>query len=283
MRHWQLAVLLLAALTLAVPQEAEARAGKEKALGKSGATEEKSAPSPEDVGAFSPVRSKLKYMRASGFVATGLTPVYPKNAKCPEIDSPFASPNRHDGSSRNTRFYQGYHGGADISAPEGTPILAIADGTVVTKKEGAFIGGIGLILRHSPTDTGLPVWTYTEYKHLKELPALEVGQPVKMGEPIALAGTTGTTGYYGPGGHSQLHLTAFYNATGEFKLLKFFLPVGGRWMDPLALFKAPPQDSHEIRNLPDDAKKVTIPYKTPDGRVVPEGTKVVWPFACEPE
>lgn len=284
MRHWRLTVLLLAALTLAVPQGAEAKMGRKKGSGGSGAMKEKNEPSPETLGAFSPIRSKLKHMRASGFVATGLTPVYPKDAKCPEIDSPFASANRYDGSPRSSRFYQGYHGGADTSVPEGTPILAIADGTLVNKKQGAFIGGIGLILRHSPEDTGLPVWTFTEYKHLKALPALEIGQRVKMGEPIALAGKTGTTGgHYGPRGHSHLHLTVFYNATGEFKTLRFFVPIDGRWMDPVALFKEPPQDSHEIRKLPDHTKKVAIPYRTSDGRVVPEGTKVVWPFACEPE
>jgi hypothetical protein len=54
-------------------------------------------------------------------------------------------------------------------------------------------------------------------------------------------------------------------------------------MDPVALFKVPPLGSQEIRKLPDQAKKVAIPYKTSDGRVVPEETKVVWPFACEPE
>ncbi len=284
MRHWRSSVLLLAALTLAVPQEAEAKMGRKKGSGESGTMKEKSEPSPEILGAFSPIRSKLKYMRASGFVATGLTPVYPRNAKCPEIDSPFASASRYDGSPRSSRFYHGYHGGADISVPEGTPILAIADGTVVKKREGAFIGGIGFIVRHSPEDTGLPVWTFTEYKHLKALPTLQIDQRVKMGEPIALAGKTGTTGgHYGPQGHSHLHLTVFYNATGEFKALRFFVPIDGRWMDPVALFKVPPLGSQEIRKLPDQAKKVAIPYKTSDGRVVPEETKVVWPFACEPE
>jgi hypothetical protein len=40
-------------------------------------------------------------------------------------------------------------------------------------------------LQHAPEDTGLGVWTYTEYKHIQELPPLTIGQRVAMGEPIA--------------------------------------------------------------------------------------------------
>lgn len=39
---------------------------------------------------------------------------------------------------------------------------------------------------------------------------------------------------------------------------------------------------HAIRKLPDDAKQIPIPYKGTDGRVVPQGTRVIWPFACAP-
>lgn len=237
----------------------------------------------ELVGAFSPAQARLDAMQARGLLPTGIDPVYPEAADCPKIDSPFASRARFDGSTRSPRFFHGYHGGADISVPEGTPILAIADGEVVEKKTGAFIGGIGLVVRHAPADTGLPVWTFTEYKHLKETPAIAVGQRVRMGEPIALAGKTGTIGgYYGPLGHSHLHLSAFYNASGEFKALAIFVPIDGRWLDPLALLRGPPVDSHENRALADDAKRVAIPYKGADGRLVPPTTKVVWPFACAP-
>jgi hypothetical protein len=41
-------------------------------------------------------------------------------------------------------------------------------------------------------------------------------------------------------------------------------------------------DSHSARDLPDAEKDVPIPYKTTDGRIVPAGTRLIWPFLCEP-
>lgn len=241
-------------------------------------------PGPEILGAFSPVRADLEHMHARGFFPTGLEPVYPDNLACPEVNSFFADSSRGDGSSRSRRFYLGYHGGMDIPVPEGTPILAVADGTVVRKEVGESIGGIGIVLQHSPQDTGLPVWTYTEYKHLQELPFLEPGQKVRMGEMIAKAGVSGTTGgYYGPRGHSHLHLSAWYSKSNEYRSLRMFVPVEGYWMDPLALFRKPPFDSAALRDLPREQKKTVIAYKIGDGRVVPEGTRVVWPFVCTPK
>jgi len=238
-------------------------------------------PSPEILGAFSPTRADLEHMHTRGFFPTGLEPVYPDNLACPVVNSFFAGSSRGDGSSRSRRFYQGYHGGMDIPVPEGTSILAVADGTVVRKEVGENIGGIGMVLQHSPQDTGLPVWTYTEYKHLQELPVLKLGQRVRMGEVIAKAGVSGTTGgHYGPRGHSHLHLTAWYSKGNEYRSLRMFIPVGGFWMDPLALFRKPPFDSAALRDLPDEQKKTVIAYKTGDGRIVPEGTRVVWPLVC---
>jgi murein DD-endopeptidase MepM/ murein hydrolase activator NlpD len=238
---------------------------------------------PEVIGAFSPLKADIGHMRARGFLATGLKPIYPAEATCWPANSFFGETTRGDGSPRSRKFYLGYHGGLDIPVPEGTPILAVADGTVVHMKEGANIGGIGLILQHSPEDTGLPVWIYTEYKHLKEMPALVLGQRVRMGEAIALAGLSGTTGgYYGPGGHSHLHLSAWFAPVREFRDAIMFIPADGQWMDPLALFRGPPLESKEIAGLPEAAKKVLIPYVPGGGSPIPAGTKVVWPFACMP-
>lgn len=235
-------------------------------------------------GAFSPVRSNLSAMRARGFEETGLKASYPKEVACYVMDSSFGSRYRGDGSLRSQRFYHGYHGGIDISVSEGTPILAVASGKVVAKHKGENIGGIAIILQHSPQDTGLPVWTYTEYKHLKELPNLNIGQRVAIGERIALAGKTGTEGpHYGSEGHSHLHLTAWYSDNSGFIKGKMFIPKDGFWMDPLALFRGMPVDTKSVRELPAGEKVVLIPYKTADGRLVPENTSVVWPFECSPQ
>ncbi len=238
-------------------------------------------PSPEVASAFMPTRATLQHMEARGFLATGLQPVYPAGVACPEADSFFSATTRGDGSPRSRRFYQGHHNGMDIPVPEGTPILAVADGTVVRKETGENIAGIAMVLQHSPEDTGLPVWTYTEYKHLQKMPALPLGQRVGKGEVIARAGVTGTTGgYYGAAGHSHLHLSAWYSEGSEYRSQRMFIPVGGQWMDPLALFRKPPLDSAALRDLPAEQKKTVIAYKTGDGRIVPADARIVWPFTC---
>ena len=240
-------------------------------------------PDAEIIGAFFPQRADLAAMRKRGFFATGLRPVYPPGATCFEADSLFATTTRGNGSRRSPRFYVGYHGGLDIPAPEGTPIVAVADGAVVHLGEGDSIGGIGVVLQHAPEETGLPVWTYTEYKHLREMPGLKIGQKVKMGEVIATVGKTGTVGTpaYGAAGHAHLHLTAWYGSGDRYRSGRMLIPLDGYWMDPLALFRGPPVASIEIEKLPEAAKKVPLPYKGADGRIVPSDAKVVWPLVCE--
>jgi len=235
----------------------------------------------ETVGAFFPMRARIEAMKARGFSATGLVPVYPDRVKCPEVDSPFAARTRGDGSMRAARFFQGFHGGIDIPVPEGTPVLAVAAGTVVFKTPGHSIGGIGIVLQHAPADTGLNVWTYTEYKHLKELPALDLGRRVAMGEAIALSGKTGTQdGHYGPAGHAHLHLGAFFSDRPDYATRLILVPADGRWMDPLALFSGPPAGSGAPAAPADAGGQVRIPYVTDDGAAVPAGTKTVWPLPC---
>src|SRR3989338_4266507 len=120
---------------------------------------------------FRPTRASLSGLRERGLEETGLVAVYPKDAVCPQANSFFADGKRGDGSPRNPRFNHGMHAGLDIPAPAGTPILAIADGVVVAKKEETpdGIGGIGIVIQHAPADTGYSVWLYTRYKHLKEM------------------------------------------------------------------------------------------------------------------
>jgi len=245
----------------------------------SGATD-RAEPSDEEIGAFAPRRASIKAMVARGFRPTGLEPIYPAQAKCPAISSPFAVMTRGDGSRRAAQFFAGYHGGIDIPVPEGTPVLAMADGVVIYKGEGGSIGGIGLILQHTPADTGLSAWTYTEYKHLMKVPDLEIGQRVRMGDTIALSGKTGTEGrHYGPAGHPHLHLSAFYSEQSGYLSQRFFVPTAGRWMDPLALWLGT-LDSDALAALPTDRKRVLIAYVGADGRVNPAGSKIVWPLRC---
>ena len=231
--------------------------------------------------AFMPRRADETVMEARGFIETGLRPAYPDGVKCPTADSFLGDPSRGDGSHRNSDFFAGRHGGMDIPAPKGTPVIAAADGTVVNKHVGDNIGGIGIILQHAPADTGLPVWTYTEYKHLNRIPDIPLGTRVKMGEVIGETGTTGTEGgHYGSEGHAHVHMTAWYSRSNAYVSRRVFIPRDGYWLDPLALFRGPPIESRTLAALPSDRKKVPIHYKTPDGRVHPANTKTVWPLLC---
>jgi murein DD-endopeptidase MepM/ murein hydrolase activator NlpD len=201
--------------------------------------------------------------------------VFPAQARCPEIASPFGSRTRYDGSLRPRWAFGGYHGGIDISLAEGTPLLALAAGTVVSTGEGGQLEGIYLWLRHSPEDTGLPYWMYSKYQHLESPSGLPTGAKVAVGQVLGRSGKTGTVGgHYGAAGYPHLHLTTRTSERGD-------EPVGGRGetrgarlVDPLVVYRdagARPRDT-----------AVTVPYATPDGRVWPPGTRVVWPVACQP-
>lgn len=85
------------------------------------------------------------------------------------------------------------HDGIDISAPEGTPIHASADGEVIfAGDQGSY--GLVVILRHADR-------IVTVYAHSKRILVSE-GNTVKQGQPIALVGATGRT--TGPHVHFEI-------------------------------------------------------------------------------
>jgi len=214
---------------------------------------------------------------------SGLQPVFPTQVRCPEIASPFGSQTRYDGSRRPSWEFGGYHGGMDISLAEGTPLLALAAGTVVAKGEGGQMEGNYLWLRHSPEDTGLTYWSYSKYQHLQSLAELAIGARVVVGQVVARSGKTGTTGgHFGAFGYPHLHLTMR-------KSLKDDLIVGSRGstgganlFDPLMIYHEAPLKPQESVDPPLGGKAVAIPYVATDGRIWPQGTRLVWPVACQP-
>ncbi len=76
--------------------------------------------------------------------------------------------------------------GMVISAPEGTKVKAIADGNVLLTE---WLQGYGLVvvIEHGTSD--MSVYGYTQNA------LVEVGAPVKAGEPVALVGDSGGQGY----------------------------------------------------------------------------------------
>lgn len=104
-----------------------------------------------------------------------------------------------------------YHSGTDIAAPEGTPILAAADGTVtIANAIDSWGGGYGYHIKVNHNDT-----FDTLYAHCSSI-CVTVGQEVKQGEVIGYVGTTGNS----TGNH--LHFEVWQNgertdALGFFK------------------------------------------------------------------
>jgi hypothetical protein len=222
----------------------------------------------------------IKDAVSRGLFETGLRPVFPAGASCRKIDEGYAI------DYRNKRKRQMYHGGIDMPAPWGTPIIAAASGTVV----GLFRGtrsyrGIEVVLRHCPEDTGLPFWIYTQYSHFSKIPKLKVGQRVRMGE---ILGPTGNSGIGRSGKQSKrrrpaIHFGAFYSHSDKYAVIRDrVIPVNAQWMDPLVLYRNKrPLDSKSIRALPKVEKRVPISVVYKGGDVSPPDAKIVWPYQCD--
>ncbi|PIW27614.1 MAG: hypothetical protein COW30_09980 [Rhodospirillales bacterium CG15_BIG_FIL_POST_REV_8_21_14_020_66_15] len=213
---------------------------------------------------------------ARGLFPTGLVPRFPEGLDCPGIDEGWAI----DYSGKRERI--AYHGGIDMPAPFGEPMRAVADGTVLQVLEGAdSYRGIEITLRHAPEDTGLSVWTYTQYAHFNEVPKLIPGQRVKRGDDL---GPTGNSGV--PGGRyarrPAIHFAVWYSADPRYAVgRRGVIPFDGHWMDPLALWRGkPPFDSAAMKALPEDDKAVPIAVIAADGETVPAGARITWPYTC---
>lgn len=211
-----------------------------------------------------------------GLFETGLRPKFPQGLDCRGIDEGWAISYSHKRDREN------YHGGIDMPAPFGTPMLAAADGTVVSiSNDPQSYRGIEVILRHTPDQTGLPVYVYTQYAHLNEAPKVKVGDAVKLGQDLGPTGNSGRAG----GKKTRrpaIHFAAWYSdKPGFFSSGRGIAPVDGWWMDPLALWRgAPPVDSASMRDLPDEQKDVPVAVIAEKGEVVPAGARVIWPYAC---
>lgn len=213
-----------------------------------------------------------------GLFETHLRPTFPDELACPNIDEGYAI----SYSAKRDRDYR--HGGIDMPAKYGTPIVAAAAGTVVAMFDADNdMRGRQLILRHSPADTGLPVWTYTQYAHFNATPKFKIGDRVHMGQVLGPTGNSGTTRSTN---HKRrrpaIHFAVWYSTSPDYAVARgSVVPVGGHWMDPNAFYRAgPPFDSASMRALPAGDKWVHIPVMREDGSTVPAGTKRIWPYMC---
>ncbi len=103
----------------------------------------------------------IKLAIKRGLFETGLRPRFPDNLKCRNIDEQWAI------SYTYKRDREMYHGGIDMPAGFGVPIIAVAAGTVVGKYRGQrSYRGIEIILRHAPDDTGILTCPHERYHFL---------------------------------------------------------------------------------------------------------------------
>ncbi|MGQ0711941.1 MAG: peptidoglycan DD-metalloendopeptidase family protein [Rhodoferax sp.] len=216
-----------------------------------------------------------------GLIETGLAPQFPPDHVCPGVDETYAEP-------YTDKTGKGRHGGIDIPVAHGTPVLAAAAGTVVGKIDNEYHArGKTLVLRHSPEDTGLPFWTYTEYAHLAALPPQALGQRVRLGESLGESGNTGVKPGGGGGTESArrpgLHFAVYYAQDPRHALVRNYLvPEGARWMDPLAFYRLQgPYDSAAMAALSAGDKAVAVGILRTDGSTVPANTLRIWPYPCQ--
>lgn len=214
-----------------------------------------------------------------GLLPTGLGPRFPQGAECFGIDDYYALDYGYK------RQNAASHGGLDIPAPWDTPILAVAAGTVVGRFQGNDTQrGVEVIVRHSPEDTGLPFWVYTQYAHLAALPQQALGQRVRMGEVMGLTSNTGLDSHNQSSDHRRpaVHFVAWFSPVRQFvNTGGAIVPVQGQWMDPHTLYRGkPPFESIKAAELPEDDKWVDIPIMFGNGNTEPADTRVVWPYAC---
>lgn len=215
-----------------------------------------------------------------GLFETGIGPVFPNGAFCHGIDEIFAM-------EYTAKTGKGMHGGIDLPTDFGTPILAVASGTIVAKFDPEINArGKTVVLRHSPADTGLPFWVFTEYAHLDAMPEQEVGQRVRMGEVLGPTGNSGISKKNRSGISRRrpgVHFAVYYSDSPRFiEVPNYIVPQNARWMDSTALYrKAPPYDSQSLKALPDAEKDIPVPVMYLDGTTEPAGTKLIWPYACK--
>jgi len=215
--------------------------------------------------------------KARGVVETGLYPEFIKGAKCPDIDGEGWA---IDYTKKNRK--PELHKGIDIPQPSGTPILAIADGTVVGKFMNAFNSkGIEIMLRHTPKQTGLKYWTYSQYTRLIEMSPLRIGTKVRMGTKIGRTSNSGAMGKRTR--RDALHFAILYSFHPQWSNDGVvILPKKGYFMDPNAFYRLePPYKSHALASLPKDQKKVAMPYMKRNGKFEPANTKRIWPYRCK--
>ncbi len=149
---------------------------------------------------FDRLQAAIDHGSASELLANTTPSIWPVRGR---ITSAFGK--RTDPFSGSSAF----HPGMDISAPNGTPVWATADGIVVGT--GWESGGLGRTIAISHGRAGFG----TRYGHLKDS-LVRVGQVVRRGEVIGSVGATGRT----TGNHVHYEVTYRGLTVNPYKYLR---------------------------------------------------------------
>ncbi len=224
----------------------------------------------------------ISFAVAHGMRRTGLKPRFPRGASCPRIDEAWAI---SYASKRGGK--KSFHGGIDMPAPFGTPIIAAAEGKVISVVVGLnSYRGREVVIRHTPKQTGLPYYIYTQYTHFDAPPAVSVGQHVKKGQILGLTGNSGRGRkpfVQSAKRRPAIHFAAFYSTSPKYWIRKdVVVPKNGFWMDPNALYRRSPAiDTKSLRKLPGSQKRVNVDVKYRDGSFSDADAPFIWPYLCK--
>lgn len=139
-----------------------------------------------------------------------------------------------------------FHYGVDWGAPTGTPIYAVADGTVrtVSWDSSGYGGGWRIIINHSDG------WS-SHYLHMRSQSTLKNGQRVKAGGLVGYVGSTGlSTGAHlhfelqknGVAVDPLLHITTSRKTiTERDELMGYILVIKGHWYHVIPQGSAKPR------------------------------------------
>ena len=223
-----------------------------------------------------PISEDVKIQKKRGMFSTGLKAKFYDNKKLVTCDDCWAIDYSDKRGGRPA-----YHKGRDLPMPFDEPVLAMADGTVVGLFENLNQRkGVEVVLRHTPKQSGMPFYVYTQYTHFNKWPLdLKIGQKIKAGEILGPNGNSGKKGIKVR--RPALHFAAFYSKSPHWSFFKGgFLVKDGFWMDPISFYRnEEPYDNKGVKKLKSKEKSPIIGYKTKSGKILPEGSKKVWPFA----
>ncbi len=108
---------------------------------------------------------------------------------------------------------QGLHFGVDFNTPCGSTVLAIGDGTVFAVDGPYGSAPHNLVIAH-------PDGLYSLYGHLLERPGLAVGQPVRLGDPVARSGDPAGRCDLDPHLHLEIRRNTMRETTNPVPLLR---------------------------------------------------------------